>query len=80
MIITKEDKELMDIAIQSFKGQKLILMTFKENLQFICKQCVKAGFDKNCPRKKTIIKGVPNYQCDCPVQDYLMIISKLLNG
>jgi len=70
----------MDKIIQSFRWQKLYLKTIKKNLQYMCKQCVKAGGDKSCPKKKTTIKGVPNYQCDCAVQDYLMIISKLLNG
>lgn len=80
MKITKEDKELMDNFIHSFRWQKLYLKRLKENLQFMCKQCVKAGFDKTCPRKKTTIKGIPNYQCDCPVREYLEIISKILNG
>jgi len=80
MKITKEDKQLMDEKIQSFKVQKRNLITFKNNLHFFCKQCVKAGFDKNCPKKKTIIKGITDYQCECPVQEYLEIITKLLSG
>lgn len=80
MIITKKDEEFMDGIIQSFRWQKLFLKTIQENLRYMCKQCVKAGFDKNCPRKKASIKGIPDYQCDCVAQKYLELISKLLNG
>lgn len=80
MIISIEDFEYIKNMVQTFKWEKEHLKTIKENLQFICKQCIKNRFDTHTPLKKSTIEGVPDYQCDCPVQEQLNMMIRLLDG